>query len=75
MSPTVPNFIGVSYNAQMSSADLTVLNAVLDAPTSSDLSGVVYLEGTLSLEDVQVLSDAGALSFEAGVGADITVGI
>lgn len=75
MSSTVSNVTGVSYNAQMSSADLAVLNAVLDAPTSSDLSGVVYLEGTLSLEDVQVLSDAGALSFEAGVAADITVGI
>ncbi len=75
MSPTVSNVTGVSYNAQMSSADLTVINAVLDAPTTSNLSGVVYLEGTLSLDDIQVLSDAGALSFEAGVGADITVGI
>ena len=75
MSPAVPNVTGVSYNPQMSSADLTVINAVLDAPTTSNLSGVVYLEGTLSLEDVQVLSDAGALSFEAGVGAAITVGI
>ncbi|MCO4771019.1 MAG: hypothetical protein KDA24_13375 [Deltaproteobacteria bacterium] len=72
---TVPNTTGISFNTAMSSADLSVVNAVLDAPTTSDLSGGISMEGTLSLDDVQVLSDSGALSFEASVGADISVGL
>lgn len=73
--PTVPNTTGISFNAPMSSSDLSVVNSVLDAPTTSDLSGAIVFEGSLSLDDIQVLSDSGALSLEVTVGADLTIGI
>ena len=74
-SPTVPNATGVSFNAPFSDADLRVINAVLDAPTTSDLSGDLLFQGTLSLDDVQVLADSGALSLEASIGANLRVGL
>ncbi len=73
--PFVPNATGISFNAPMSSSDLSVVNGVLDAPTTSDLSGSILFEGSLSLDDIQVLSDSGALSLEASVGVDLTIGI
>jgi len=73
--PQVPNSTGISFNAEMSGADLAVVNAVLDAPTTSNLAGTVYLEGSLTLDDIQVLADSGQLSFETGIGADVRVGI
>lgn len=73
--PQVPNTTGISFNAEMSSADLSVVNDVLDAPTTSNLSGVVYLEGSLTLDDIQTLADAGELSFETSIGANIRVGL
>jgi|GEM_PF-3902218 len=72
---TVPNPTGISFSAPFSSPDLSVVNAVLDAPTTSDLSGDIVFAGSLSLDDIQVLSNSGALSLVAEVGADITVGL